>query len=291
MTTTHVAIALLLAIYDLPWIVIVLVAWSLGGVFSNSAALAMHESSHQLVIPGAVPSVLIGTVASIPLFFPAYASFRHYHKAHHSYNTIEDQGGHNAHDLPKYDPDLPTEYEALLFSKSWWRRMGFLLMQPFVYSIRPLVQAPRAPTWEDAVNGAGHVLSWIIYGYFGGSKSVIYALCAALLGQGLHIGAIHFIAEHYQLTGRCMHEDKKNARDTYSYYGPVNYMIYNGGYHVEHHDFPKVPCRRLPKVRAMAPEFYESLEYHTSYSKILLRFVFDHEGLWQRVKRLHIKSD
>ena len=97
MTTTHVAIALLLAIYDLPWIVIVLVAWSLGGVFSNSAALAMHESSHQLVIPGAVPSVLIGTVASIPLFFPAYASFRHYHKAHHSYNTIEDQGGHNAH--------------------------------------------------------------------------------------------------------------------------------------------------------------------------------------------------
>jgi len=30
-------------------------------------------------------------------------------------------------------------------------------------------------------------------------------------------------------------------------------------YHVEHHDFPEVPWRRLPALRAAAPEFYDSI--------------------------------
>ena len=79
--------------------------------------------------------------------------------------------------------------------------------------------------------------------------------------------------------------DKSKVQDTFSYYGPMNYVLYNGGYHVEHHDFPRVSWRKLPKITAIAPEFYSSIPHHTSYLEVMLRFIFNHPGLWQRIKR------
>jgi sphingolipid delta-4 desaturase len=49
----------------------------------------------------------------------------------------------------------------------------------------------------------------------------------------------------------------------------------NVGYHNEHHDFPSVPWNKLPGVRDMAGDYYNHLGYHTSYTKLLFRFLFD----------------
>jgi len=102
--------------------------------------------------------------------------------------------------------------------------------------------------------------------YFFGFKAFIYLLSGTFLGMGLHPVAGHFIAEHYEFV---------SGFETYSYYGPINYLNFNVGYHYEHHDFPKIPWSNLTKVRKIAPEFYDHLPCHTSYLKVFYDYILD----------------
>ena len=62
------------------------------------------------------------------------------------------------------------------------------------------------------------------------------------------------------------------------------------GHHNEHHDFPAVPWNRLPQVKRLAPEVYERLAWHASWTALLLRFLFDRTlGLFDRMVRVQAK--
>jgi sphingolipid delta-4 desaturase len=60
-----------------------------------------------------------------------------------------------------------------------------------------------------------------------------------------------------------------------SYYGPINLVSVNLGYHLEHHDMPGVSGWRLPTLRRAAPEFYNSHFRHRSRLVGLWKFVSD----------------
>jgi sphingolipid delta-4 desaturase len=75
-------------------------------------------------------------------------------------------------------------------------------------------------------------------------------------------------------------------QETYSYYGPLNAVAFNVGYHNEHHDFPSVPWNRLPELKKAAPDYYDTLKSHHSWTKLFLRFLFDKNiSLYSRTMR------
>lgn len=74
--------------------------------------------------------------------------------------------------------------------------------------------------------------------------------------------------------------------ETCSYYGPLNWLTFNVGYHVEHHDFPSIPGSRLHLLSKIAPEFYLNLNYHTSWTYVLWQYITDPKvGPSARVRR------
>lgn len=160
---------------------------------------------------------------------------------------------------------------------------------------------------QDAVNWAIVLAFDALLLHAAGWRALLYLLAASTLGAGLHPLAGHLLAEHvvfvpgqetYSYVGvaaHCCHEllshtvaktDMALLGCRHRYYGRANGWMYNVGYHNEHHDFPQIPGSRLPRLRAIAPEFYDSLAYHTSYTWVLWKFITEASlGPWRRVRR------
>lgn len=113
--------------------------------------------------------------------------------------------------------------------------------------------------------------------YLMGIETMKFWLLSVYLSLSVHPMAIHFISEHLEFL---------DEQETYSYYGWMNYLMFNVGYHNEHHDFPMIPWSQLPKLHAMCKEFYY-MPSHDSYFKVWWHFVTnDKIGLWRRIQRL-----
>ena len=94
---------------------------------------------------------------------------------------------------------------------------------------------------------------------------------------GLHPLGARWIQEHYTIDGE---------QETHSYYGPINNISMNIGYHVEHHDFPNIPWTKIKQLKAMAPEYYDTIKSHDSWVKLWLDFIFNPKySLFSRVTR------
>jgi sphingolipid delta-4 desaturase len=83
---------------------------------------------------------------------------------------------------------------------------------------------------------------------------------------GPHPTGGRWIAEHFAFNPK---------QETYSYYGPINYLSFNVGYHNEHHDFSNVAWLRLPLLTRTAPDYYDTLTKHSSYLSVIREFVCD----------------
>jgi sphingolipid delta-4 desaturase len=127
------------------------------------------------------------------------------------------------------------------------------------------------------VNAASGVITAVLVVWFWGWASLAYLVLSLLFAVGLHPLGARWIQEHYVFS---------KDQETYSYYGPLNRLALNVGYHNEHHDFMMVPWNRLPQLRERAREYYDTLYFHRSWTKLFLRFLFDPSiTLFDRVVR------
>ncbi|CAK7274268.1 sphingolipid delta-4 desaturase [Sporothrix epigloea] len=255
-----------------------LTAYVVGATANQNLFLAIHEISHNLAFRRPLANRLLAIFANLPIGIPYSASFRPYHLTHHKSLGVDG-----------LDTDLPTSAEALVLD-SILGKAFFCTFQIFFYALRPMA-VMRIPFTKI------HLLNVFVQGIFDfalvyvcGIQPLLYLLLSSFLAGSLHPLAGHFIAEHYvydTVTPEATNPDNKvPIPETYSYYGPLNIFAYNVGYHNEHHDFPAVPWTRLEKLRSMAPEFYDNLPRHESWTYVIWRFIWDENvGLRCRVKR------
>jgi len=251
--------------YQLCWCTSLVIAYVVGGVVSHSLQLAVHELSHNLCFESIVANRMLAICCNLATGLPSAVTFTRYHMEHHQYQGVDG-----------IDVDIPTDAEVRFFTNTAKKTL-WLFLQPFFYALRPMLVKPKQPTFWEAINWTSQISFDIMIIYLTGGRGLGYLLISTMLGLGLHPVAGHFIAEHYQFV---------KGQETYSYYGPCNWVNFNVGYHYEHHDFPKIPWSRLPQVAKIAPEFYKDLPSYTSYLSVMKRYITDPTiGPFSRIKR------
>lgn len=249
------------------------VSYFFGAVANHAMWVMIHECTHNLVFRSTAANNLINIVANLPIVFPSAISFKKYHLFHHRYQG-ELLG----------DADLASPNEARMIGSSPLRKTFWLFWFFIFEGITRPARIKGVKLWcRWTVLNTVVELSFLtgLYLLFGW-KSVLYLGLSTFFSVGLHPVGARWIQEHYIFPGTA-----KPGQETFSYYGPLNLINYNIGYHNEHHDLMMIPWSRLPKLRAMAPEFYDDLYYHSSYTKILFNFLFNREvTLFSRVVRV-----
>lgn len=264
---------------DWHWPAYLAALYIVGATANHSLFLAIHELSHNLGEPRPWMNKLVGMFANMPIGIAYCTTFRIYHAEHHRYQ------GHDDHDHT--DADLPSWLECYMITGSAFgyvdhtlRKTIFMFCQIFAYALRPMAVRPELMPYDDPM----FYLNWTIQLSFDGTmvylfgpKIMLYFLLSTFFAGSIHPTAGHFLSEHYVFEGKT---------ETYSYYGPLNRLAYNVGYHNEHHDFPNIPWSNLPQVREIAPEFYNHLPQCESWPMAIVRYIFDNRiSPFSRVKR------
>lgn len=253
---------------DAAWWLILVLAYGLGAFANHAMYVMIHDATHGLIFKRRTPNNLAAILAGLVNVVPTSMSFREYHLKHHAFQGV--------HEL---DADLPGYWEARIVGKSFVRKAIWLLLYPFVQAFRParLKQIRFITAWTLIDWALTFSVAFAVV-WFWGPRSLGYLFASLFFAVGLHPLGARWIQEHY-LTG-------DDDQETFSYYGPLNLVAFNVGYHNEHHDFVSVPWNRLPDIRAAAPEYYEGLERHESWARLMWRFLTEADlSLYSRMLR------
>lgn len=249
------------------WWLSLLAAYFVGAFANHCNYVAIHEATHNLIFRNKSLNKLMAIMADLPNLNPGAMGFRVYHLKHHSH-----QGDY------EWDADLANHWEARLVGNVWWRKMIWLALFPFFQLTRP----PRLKAitmWDRwfIINLACAIAYDIAVVRLCGWSGLFYLALSFVFSVGLHPVGARWIQEHYT---------NDPEQETYDYYGPINRVCLNMGYHNEHHDLPSIPWNNLPRLRAMAPEFYDTLKFHPSWTRLLFQFIFDPQyTLFSRIER------
>ncbi|MCF8058352.1 MAG: fatty acid desaturase [Bacteriovoracaceae bacterium] len=259
--------------YDLSGWWIFALAYTVGALSCHALFVLLHDAGHDAIWKSRNWNRVWGIFCNMGQGLPSAMGFRTYHLLHHAHLNEY-----------KNDADLAFDWEAKLVKNIWWRKILWFSLFFLVESIRP-ARLEKGKTFDRWVflNIIFVVATNTAIYQFIGPWALGYILLSSFFSVGLHPVGARWIQEHYTY---------KEGQETYSYYGPLNNYQFNIGYHNEHHDFYRVPWIHLPKIKALAPEYYDNLYAHTSWTKLILDFIFNPErDLYQRIVRERTIND
>src|SRR2546422_6381645 len=236
-----------------PWWVVVAVAYTVGAFADHALFVMIHECTHRLVFKRKVPNQLTAILANFPQFFPGGISFAKYHLKHHVFQGVYE-----------LDADLPNRWEARLVGHSALGKALWLLFYPVFQITRPY-RVKEVRLWDrwTATNLVVQVAVNVAIWYLLGPGALLYCALSLFFSIGLHPLGARWIQRHY-LTA-------PGEQETFSYYGPLNWIAFNVGYHNEHHHFPSVAWNPLPPIPAAAADVSAPLHAHPARPRLVLR--------------------
>lgn len=246
------------------WWCFLLASYLLGAVLNHWLGMAIHEASHNLLAPKSSHNKWLAILANIPILLPVAIAFRRHHLKHHSHLGIE-----------TIDNDFPSHWEARTVGTTPFYKLLWLSFYVFFLTLaRGFTVRPNRWEW---INIAVIVVADVLIGYYLGWGAVAYLLLSTFFGYSLHPVAGHFIHEHFIF---------EEGQETNSYYGILNWVCFNVGYHNEHHDFMNIPGRLLPRYHQHTQSFYAPLAATKSWTWMFVQFIFSRKiGAQSRYRR------
>ena len=281
-----------------PWWVMLLAAYFIGTSLDIMLFQLGHECVHGLVFKRPRWNRVLFTITTLPMFLSGHHTWWEEHLVHHN-----DMGAKKDFLTRRRTFFLATRltsplflpYSLIMLVLQVLRSVVGLVMYAGGLFLGHWKPSPRTlavladqhlvsgyakdgcetwAVWYPLVNLTTCAVLFLV----GGWQSVVYLLASQAFFTGfLHpyclgwvLGISHFHgARHYQPTA--------------SHYGwLVNLASFNAGYHTEHHDLMTIPWRRMPKLRRMAPEFFNDLETIPSYTWLALQFAFAGQSFFEQ---------
>jgi sphingolipid delta-4 desaturase len=284
-------IALAMAVSHSPWWLMLAVAWAIGSSINIMLFQLGHECVHGLVFKRQSWNRMLFTLTTLPMFLSGHHTWWAEHLVHHT-----DMGAKKDFITRRRSYFLTTRLTSPLFVPY----SLFMLVMQVVRSIVGLVMYVFGSLLRGRVKPEHRTLAvladeHLVSGYekdgFTGwavwYPLVNLLLCVALYAYGGWLSIGYLLASQAFFTGflhpYCLgwvlgishFHGAKRYQPTASHYGRViNFVSFNAGLHVEHHDLMTIPWRRLWKLRQIAAEFYNNLETIPSYTWLALQFVF-----------------
>ncbi len=275
------------------WLLVV-VAWVFGAWINMNLFTLAHECNHNLVFKRTSWNRWLFTLTSLPMLLSGHHTWWIEHHVHHN-------------DLGARKDFIKRRRSFLLLTRVLTpmvvpfslfmlvTQLGRAAFGLFVYVIsalrghlNPDDKAMAILADEHLISGYDRyklrhwavwypLLSLVMVGtlvWLGGWKPLLYLL----LAQAFMTGFLHPVMFGLILNNSHFHGHRRYQPSS-SYYGWMNWITFNFGLHTEHHDFASIPWSRLPQLRKIAPEYYDTLAPTPSYAGLALQFVLaDHHS-------------
>jgi sphingolipid delta-4 desaturase len=286
------------------WAVIAL-AWVFGSMLNVCLFQLAHECNHNLIFKKTFANRVMFTITSLPMFLSGHHTWWAEHLTHHS-----DMGAKKDFITRRRTFFLTSRilspmffpYSLLMIVTQIFRSLIGLTF----YISTDLIRGRLKPSDRTlAILADQHLISgyhrdgiepWaVIYpvlnftmcgllfwcgfassglagvaAVWAGLKPLVYLMAA----QAFMTGFLHPLMLGIVLGISHFHGTRRYQPSASNYGRVINWLTFNAGLHVEHHDIAGIPWHRLWKLRCTAREFYDDLETIPSYTLLGLKFVF-----------------